>query len=66
VDPGGRRLRAARSGDLVVYRDILVRSWNSPAPAGATCDGEPVPTGFEGLHIFDISDLSDPELIGSV
>jgi hypothetical protein len=53
-------------GDLVVYEDILVRSWNSPAPAGATCDGEPVPTGFEGLHIFDISDLSDPELIGSV
>jgi hypothetical protein len=53
-------------GDLVVYGDILVRSWNSPAPAGATCDGEPVPTGFEGLHIFDISDLSDPELIGSV
>jgi hypothetical protein len=53
-------------GDLVVYGDILVRSWNSPAPAGATCDGQPVPTGFEGLHIFDISDLSDPELIGSV
>jgi hypothetical protein len=53
-------------GDLVVYQDILVRSWNSPAPAGATCDGEPVPTGFEGLHIFDISDLRDPELIGSV
>jgi hypothetical protein len=53
-------------GDLVVYGDILVRSWNSPAPAGATCDGQPVPTGFEGLHIFDISDSSDPELIGSV
>jgi hypothetical protein len=53
-------------GDLVVYGDILVRSWNSPAPAGATCDGEPVPTGFEGLHIFDITDLRDPVLIGSV
>ena len=53
-------------GDLVVYGDILVRSWNSPAPAGATCDGEPVPTGFEGLHIFDIGDLNDPDLIGSV
>jgi hypothetical protein len=47
-------------GDLVVYGDILVRSWNSPAPAGATCDGQAVPTGFEGLHIFDISDLRDP------
>jgi hypothetical protein len=57
---------AGNQGDLVVFEDILVRSWNSPAPAGATCDGEPVPTGFEGLHIFDIGDLSDPELIGSV
>ena len=57
---------AGNQGDLVVYGDILVRSWNSPAPAGATCDGEPVPTGFEGLHIFDISDIRDPELIGSV
>jgi hypothetical protein len=53
-------------GDIVVYEDILVRAWNSPAPAGSTCDGQPVPTGFEGVHIFDISDLSDPELIGSV
>jgi hypothetical protein len=53
-------------GDLVVYRDILVRSWNSPAPAGATCDGQPVPTGFEGLHIFDISNLRNPKLIDSV
>ena len=25
-----------------------------------------VPAGFEGLHIFDISDLSDPVLVGSV
>ena len=53
-------------GDLVVYGDILVRSWNSPAPAGATCDGQSVPTGFEGLHIFDISNVRDPELVGSV
>ena len=57
---------AGNQGDLVVYGDILVRSWNSPAPAGATCDGQPVPTGFEGLHIFDISNLENPELIGSV
>jgi hypothetical protein len=57
---------AGNQGDLVVYGDILVRSWNSPAPAGATCDGEPVPTGFEGLHIFDISDPRDPVLVGSV
>jgi hypothetical protein len=62
-------------GDIVVWRDILVRAWNSPAPADdpATpvqenrfCDGEPVPVGFEGVHVFDISDLEDPELVGSV
>jgi hypothetical protein len=57
-------------GDIVVYEDILVRAWNSPATGTGTaqleCDGEPVPLGFEGVHIFDISNLSDPELIGSV
>ncbi|MGH2652709.1 MAG: hypothetical protein ACRDHK_16040, partial [Actinomycetota bacterium] len=53
-------------GDIVVWEDVLVRSWNSPAPAGRTCDGEPVPTGFEGLHIWDISDLTAPDLIGEV
>ena len=50
-------------GDVVVYGDFLVRSWNSPAPAGRTCDGDPVPAGFEGLHVFDIS---DPDLVASV
>ena len=53
-------------GDIVVYEDILVRAWNSAAPAGSSCDGEPVPTGFEGVHIFDISDPTDPVLVGSV
>ena len=52
-------------GDLVVWDDILIRSWNSPAPAGVTCDGQPVPEGFEGLHVFDISDLRDPVLVGA-
>ena len=53
-------------GDVVVWDDILVRTWDSPAGTGATCDGEPVPAGFEGLHIFNISDVSDPVLVGSV
>lgn len=59
-------------GDVVVWDDILVRSWNTPAGtagvfgAGTTCDGQDVPEGFEGLHIFDVSDVTDPELIGSV
>jgi hypothetical protein len=62
-------------GDIVVWGNILVRAWNSPAPADnpATplpenrfCDGQPVPVGFEGMHIFDISNLADPELVGEV
>jgi len=62
-------------GDIVVWENVLVRAWNSPAPMDnpATpeaenrfCDGQPVPVGFEGMHIFDISDLSNPELVGSV
>ncbi len=53
-------------GDVVVYENVLVRSWNSPAPAGATCDGQPVPVGFEGLHVFDVSDPRDPVLVAAV
>ena len=57
---------SGNQGDVVVYEDVLVRTWNDPAEEGATCDGEPVPAGFEGLHVFDISDPEDPELEGSV
>ncbi|HEY5574946.1 MAG TPA: hypothetical protein VIK64_18130, partial [Anaerolineales bacterium] len=39
---------AGNQGDVIVWDNILVRSWNSPAPAGATCDGEPVLTGVFG------------------
>jgi hypothetical protein len=57
--PGGQ-------GDIVVWEDILVRSFDAPAPAGRTCGGQPVPTGFEGLHVFDISNLNSPTLVGSL
>ena len=53
-------------GDVVVWDHVLVRSWNSPASGTQDCDGTTVPAGFEGLHIFNISDLNDPVLIGSV
>ena len=59
---------AGNQGDIIVWDDILVRSWNSPVSASVTasCDGEPVPTGWEGVHVFDISDPSDPDLVASV
>ena len=54
-------------GDIAIYGNILSRSWNSPTPAaGATCDGQLMPPGFEGLHIFDITNKKDPDLIASV
>lgn len=57
---------AGNQGDVIVWENLLVRSWNSPASATASCDGELVGQGFEGLHIFDISDPADPDLVGSV
>jgi hypothetical protein len=59
-------------GDIVVFRNILVRSWNTPAGtpgpfgAGLTCDGQAVPAGFEGLHVFDITNRLNPQLVASV
>jgi hypothetical protein len=54
-------------GDIVVWRDILVRSWNSPKPEQLRhCDGTLVPAGFEGVHVWDISNLRDPELVGEI
>ena len=57
---------AGNQGDVIIWDTILVRSWNSPAPAGSTCDGESVPVGWEGVHVFDVSDPADPDLVGSV
>jgi hypothetical protein len=53
-------------GDVIVWGDLLVRSWNSPATATSSCDGALVGAGFEGLHVFDISNPQDPDLVASV
>ena len=53
-------------GDVLLWENILIRSWNSPASATAMCGGQPVPLGFEGLHIFDISDRTAPRLLTAV
>ena len=50
----------------MVWDNIVVRSWNSPAPGSTSCGGVTVPAGFEGVHIFDIGDLNNPVLVGSV
>ncbi|HET9740966.1 MAG TPA: hypothetical protein VFP78_22835 [Solirubrobacteraceae bacterium] len=68
-------------GDMVIWGSILVRTWdaNNVNPAAGpprTCDGEAVPSGpaggppgtggFEGLHVFDVSDPGNPDLVASV
>lgn len=53
-------------GDIVVWDDILVRSWNTKRAVPRECDGQTVPAGFEGVHVFDISDPKDPVLVGAL
>jgi hypothetical protein len=53
-------------GDIVVWKDVLVRAWNAPKTEARNCDGTMVPAGFEGMHIFDISNVRDPVLVGEV
>ncbi len=54
-------------GDVLVWENLLIRSWNSPVSAAnasiASCGGELVGQGFEGLNIFDVSDPANPVLI---
>jgi hypothetical protein len=67
-------------GDVGVYENLVFRSVDSPQrtdqctsvsqngnPTGADCAPAPSPcTGFEGIQIFDISNLNDIEHIASV
>jgi hypothetical protein len=53
-------------GDIVVWDDVLVRSWNSKKTTPRDCDGQVVPANWEGVHVFDISNLRNPELVASV
>jgi hypothetical protein len=60
-------------GDIIVWENLLVRGWNSNATATAYCgtdaNNDPIPisrTGFEGIHIFDISNPASPKLVGEV
>jgi hypothetical protein len=54
-------------GDVIVWQNLIIRSWNSPAPAGGShCGDMPVAAGEEGVHIIDISDPTNPDVIGFV
>jgi hypothetical protein len=53
-------------GDIVVWENVLIRSWNTGRAEPRNCDGQVVPVGWEGVHVFDISNLENPELVGEV
>jgi hypothetical protein len=61
---------AAGQGDVLVHGNLLIRSWDSAVSAGqagtARCGGVLVGQGFEGVHIFDISDLANPVLVKQI
>jgi hypothetical protein len=52
-------------GDMVVWGTTLVRSWDAVGN-GQTCAGQPVPNGFEGLHVFDVSNPAVPVLKATI
>ena len=47
-------------GDIVVYRNIVARAWDSGGGGNLACGGIPRPAGQEGTHVFDISDPANP------
>jgi LVIVD repeat len=51
-------------GDVVVWGDILVRTWDSRSNTGSlTCGGQSVGSTFEGIHIFNIADPANPVFV---
>jgi len=53
-------------GDVAVWDNLLVRSWNSKRTVARDCDGTTAPAGWEGVHVFDISDKADPRVVASL
>ncbi|MGH3737063.1 MAG: hypothetical protein ACRDT6_15835 [Micromonosporaceae bacterium] len=43
-----------------------MRAWNSKKSVERDCDGQTVPIGWEGVHVFDVSNTADPSLVASV
>ena len=50
-------------GDVIVYENLLIRSWDSGNHTNAMCAGQLVGAGFEGIHIFDISNPTAPVMV---
>jgi hypothetical protein len=53
-------------GDVLVYGNLLIRSYDAPSNSTATCGGQVMGNGFEGVHIFDISNKTNPVLVRQI
>jgi hypothetical protein len=54
-------------GDVIIWGDLVIRSWNSPAPStGSHCGDWPMAPGEEGVHVIDISDPLNPDVVAFV
>ena len=54
-------------GDVVIYGDVMTRSWDSASsngmpPGGWPCGDSRVQAGEEGLHVFDVSNPEQPDV----
>ncbi len=56
----------AGQGDVVVWENILVRSYDAAASSTATCGGVTMGSGFEGVSIFNVSNPTAPVFIRNV
>jgi len=54
-------------GDVIIWENLVIRSWNSPAPdEGSHCGNWPMADGEEGIHVIDIRDPQNPDVIGFI
>ncbi|HXV35105.1 MAG TPA: hypothetical protein VD769_13945, partial [Gaiellaceae bacterium] len=54
-------------GDVIIWDDLVIRSWNSATPSsGSMCGDWSMAPGEEGVHVIDISDPRNPDVIAFV
>ena len=54
-------------GDVIIWENLVIRSWNSGTPStGSQCGNWPMAEGEEGVHVIDISDPENPNVVAFV
>ena len=54
-------------GDVIIWENLVIRSWNSTTPAsGSQCGNWDMLPGQEGVHVIDISDPTNPQVVAFV